>query len=114
MSKGRKATPDILGAVMGNGNENQKTIKQESNKSVKLDNGKSVKQESNTPGDLKEKATFNLSVSILEKLEDATILLKRAKRGTRVTKTLLVEKALEIAIQELEESKEDSDLYRNI
>ena len=49
--------------------------------------------------EMKEKATFNLSSSTLEKLEDAWIKLKRQFKGEqRVTKTAIVEMALEICI----------------
>ena len=51
---------------------------------------------------LKEKATFNLSQSTLTKLEDAWIQLKRQLKGEqRITKTAIVEMALEICIKEL-------------
>jgi hypothetical protein len=86
--------------------ENHKTIKLSKNKAIKQDNGMEILE-------LKEKATFNLSQSTLLKLEDAWIQLKRQLKGEqRITKTAIVEMALEICIKELAQKETESSLYR--
>ena len=88
--------------------ENHKTIKLSKNKAIKQDNGMEIIE-------LKEKATFNLSQSTLLKLEDAWIQLKRQFKGEqRVTKTAIVEMALEICIGELAQKEADSALYKGL
>src|ERR1700722_19491317 len=137
----RQQTPDIMGNLM-NGNTslidgeqgNNKTInqynnkdlvpekseprreEQENNKTIKLPKNKEIKQESvKEIIEVKEKATFNLSLSILETLEDAWIKLKRQIKGDqRITKTAIVEMALEICIGEFEEKNSESPLYKRL
>lgn len=139
----RQQTPDIMANLM-NGNtaiidveqENNKEIKQsgnkdtdhegrnlhreelENNKTIKLPKNKAIVQDGNKEiiEDLmKEKATFNLSLSVLETLEDAWIKLKRQFKGEqRITKTAIVEMALEIAIEDLNEKGADSSLYKRL
>lgn len=129
----RRSTPDVLGEIMGSQPESGKAIKPANNKDCSLENGiavelasnmaisqenhKAIKLESNkaiTEEEPKEKATFNLSIAILEELEDTWISLKRAAKGKRVTKTLIVEKALSLAIQDYERRGEDSDIFKSI
>jgi hypothetical protein len=94
----RKQTPDLMSELMGS----VKTIEKESNKTIKQENNK-------------EKTTFNLSVSTLEKLEESWIKLrKQIKDKGRITKTLIVERAIELAIKELEEAGEASALFRDL
>ncbi len=51
----------------------------------------------------------------LNALEDAWVLLRRKLKGTqRITKTLIVEKAIEIALDDLESKSELSELYHRI
>lgn len=110
----RKETPDLLSQLMG-GNigieqENNKAINHASNINSSPDSNKTIKQESG-----KEKTTFNLSLSTLEKLEDSWIKLRRQiKDKGRITKTLIVERAIELAIQEFEEKGESSLLYQDL
>jgi hypothetical protein len=88
--------------------ENHKTIKLSKNKAIKQDDGMEIIE-------LKEKATFNLSQSTLTKLEDAWIQLKRQFKGEqRVTKTAIVEMALEICIKELDQKETESTLYKGL
>lgn len=94
----RKETPDLMSELMGS----IKTIEPKSNKAIKQENNK-------------EKTTFNLSVSTLEKLEDTWIKLrKKIKDKSRITKTLIVERAIELAIKELEEHGESSSLFEDL
>jgi len=90
------------------GQENHKTIKLAKNKATKQDNGMETIY-------LKEKATFNISQSTLTKLEDAWIQLKRQLKGEqRITKTAIVEMALEICIKELTQKETESALYKSL
>ena len=90
------------------GQENNKTIKLAKNKATKQDNGMETIY-------MKEKATFNLSQSTLTKLEDAWIQLKRQLKGEqRITKTAIVEMALEICIKELTQKENESTLYKSL
>jgi hypothetical protein len=86
--KDRKSTPDVLGNLMS-GVE----IKHESNKAFLK-----VFQESTG----KEKATFNLPIPLLAKLEVNWIKLRKMFKSKKVSKTLIVEKALELAFLDFE------------
>lgn len=135
VTNGRKNTPDILANLMGSV---EAPKKQESNKAIKRVNNKAIlkkpeiakepiinhkaiksveKPESNNAimDAGKEKTTFNLSVKTLDALEDAWIKLRRKLKGEqRVTKTLIVEKAIEIALADFESKSELSDLYDSL
>jgi hypothetical protein len=89
-------------------------IEQEDHKAIKLPKNKAIKQANGMEIiELKEKATFNLSQNTLLKLEDAWIQLKRQFKGEqRVTKTAIVEMALEICIEELTQKESASALYK--
>lgn len=86
---------------------NSKTFEVDSNKTLKQSDLKACKLESN-------KVTFNLSLSTIQALDDAWIMLRRSKLSDaqRVTKTLIVEMAVKIALAELDENGELSELYR--
>lgn len=106
----RAPTPNIMESLM----KGEEEIKPPSNNYCKqekdIESNKAIKQESG-----KEKATFNLSLSTLEVLEDAWIKLRRnVKGGQRITKTLIVEKAIEIALNELEACGEESELHKRL
>ena len=141
MMKNRKGTPDIMDNLMNGGSvvaaseqENNKAIKQDESIGVALEaqqspeiegNHKAIKQEvatnkqagfkvsnKTTMDAAKEKATFNLSIDTLEALEESWIKLRRKLKGEqRITKTLIVEKAIEIALADLEAKSEMSDLF---
>ncbi len=131
----RQQTPDIMADLMQTSKPaNNKTIKkhnnnncdqvktpsleeeQENHKTIKLAKNKATKQDSGMETIyFKEKATFNLSQSTLTKLEDAWIQLKRQLKGEqRITKTAIVEMALEICIKELAQKETESSLYKSL
>lgn len=110
--------------------ENNKAINTESNKTVKQAISKTVKQPSKkkpvqthfvgmepSEGEAqgleipKEKATFNLSKNILRELEDCWIEIRRLRGDKRVSKTDIVEQALEDAIKEFGLKKQLSKFY---
>ena len=125
----RKRTPDLLGLMMsGNNIENNKEIKQENNKGVEQEsinnastiNLKEIKQESNkevkqSDEELKEKATFNLSKQILLELEDEWINIRRSCGGNkRITKTLIVEVALGMALEDFRNREQNGSFYNRL
>lgn len=131
----RQQTPDIMADLMQTSKPaNNKNIKQQNNndcnqteaaslkvgkenhKTIKLAKNKTTKQDSGMETIyFKEKATFNLSQSTLTKLEDAWIQLKRQLKGEqRITKTAIVEMALEICIKELAQKETESSLYKSL
>lgn len=63
----------------------------------------------------KEKSTFNLSIATTDLLDDAWMQLRRLLKGKqRVTKTLIVEKAIEAILDDLKELNEQSTLYKKL
>jgi hypothetical protein len=125
----RKRTPDLLGIVMsGNDTKENKTPKQEnlkqeeleSNIAVKQVTHKEIQQESNIDTqprneDLKEKATFNLSKQALSELEDEWINIRRSFGGNkRITRTLIVEVALEMALEDFKNLEQNGKLYSKL
>lgn len=127
----RQNTPDIMADLMlSTKPSSNKTIEQyneglasdlkgsreqkpENKQTIELSNNKAIKQEINAEVGLKEKVTFNLSQSTILKLEDVWIQLKRQLKGSqRVTKTAIVEMALEICIEELAKKETESAMYK--
>lgn len=115
----RKTTPDIMANLMGleytdKPQKNHNTIKEElpmqtiahvSNNEIRPENNKAIIEN-------KEKTTFNLSTRMIDQLEDVWIKLrKQFKNEQRISKTLIVEKALEMALNDFESKNEASDLY---
>lgn len=130
--KNRKSTPDIMSNLMSNASlfsteqENVLAVNIESNTAInkKVDelsslpevkavypaNNKAVK--TLMPVIEKEKTTFNLSQQVLQDLEDAWIKLRRKlKNEQRITKTLIVEKAIKIILADFESKSELSDIF---
>lgn len=116
-AKNKDRTPDILGSVMG------ETIKQESGTAIKYEYAKEsstsasnnyCKPESNkTKNVSKEKTTFNLSMETLEKLEDSWIKLRRQFRSEqRISKTFIVEYAIELVLKDYKQHNESSELFK--
>jgi len=134
--KSRKSTPDIMSNLMLNQaslitseQDNLQTVDIENNKAViekafggdvsdnhkvaKPDSNKAVKTVMHLP--TKEKTTFNLSQEILIELEDAWIKLRRKLKGEqRITKTLIVEKAIKIILADFESKSELSDIFMEL
>lgn len=131
--KPRKNTPDIMGDVMAP-EESNKEIRQEDkilaakkdysssetfveNKEIKTFENKEIRSTSNkkTNNGSKEKATFNLSLSTLEALEDAWILLRRQLKGQqKITKTLIVETAIKAALDDLHTRGLKGDIHKRL
>ena len=67
-----------------------------------------------SPEEPKEKATFNLSVKILRELEDSWMEIRRLSRNKQISKTLIVEKALEMALAEFGLKKQIGKFYSKL
>lgn len=63
---------------------------------------------------LKEKATFNLSKTVLSELEDCWIEIRKLRGDKKISKTDIVEQALEEAIKEFKLKKEMSKFYSKL
>ena len=130
----RKATPDILGALMGETikPENQVAVEQESAQAIKPPSKKEIKQVGNKaikqahfdgmePPEgsgvvlvEKEKATFNLSKAVLGELEDCWIEIRKLRGDKKISKTDIVEQAVEEAIKDFKLKKELSKFYSKL
>lgn len=118
----RLETPDIMSSLMlgpdkQGGNRKQKSGKRKqvgksSNKAVlKQRSPNKMDKEEITIGEPKEKATFNLSIKTLRNLEDKWIEIRRLSGSRRVSKTFIVEKAIEMALAEFDLKEQRSNFY---
>lgn len=131
----RQTTPDVLGALMTGAaikQDSNKAIKQEIVKAVKKPGNKAVKQSNNkatitqlmiggteepigtVEEELKEKATFNLPKKLLEQLEDRWMEIRKLSGSKQISKTLIVEKALEMAFDEFDMKKQIGKFYSRL
>lgn len=90
----RQSTPDVLGSIMSG------TTKQE-NKQASFSLEK------------KEKVTFNLSIELLRQLEDVWMQMRKTS-SKKISKTSLVETALQQAFSELDVHREKSAFYTKL
>lgn len=105
----RMATPDIMSNLMCD------SVEQKNNKTIKP----SVNIEEQLPApsilkEPKEKTTFNLSEKILRGLEDCWIEARRLAGDKQISKTLIVERALEAALEDFNKEKQSSRFYSAI
>lgn len=97
---------------------NSEIIKDLAYKAKKQEIRKEAKQE--TTFDNKEiktsnnKATFNLSKKILRKLEDCWKEARYLTESKQISRALIVEKALEIALEEFNTKKQTSGFYSEL
>jgi hypothetical protein len=137
----RKETPDVLGSLLGATSEDtakeekQNTSKTEYHntgipesqntiKTVKQQTRKPARQKASTPPERKEeapgqkvKATYYISEEAVEKLEDGWIQLRKLlpkEKRTSVSKSSIVEIALEMALADLEKKKKSSLLAKKL
>ena len=132
----RKSTPDIMSSLMGSDYSQQEDNLQEDNiqedhpQEIKQANNKAVKPVSNTArkaamqsaviqegGNYQApttKATFNLSNETLDILEEVWFSLRKRLRSKRITKTAIVEAAIELALAEYEAKGEKAKLFKKL
>lgn len=121
----RRETPDILGAVLGGdapkdagkpaSQHDSTPARRQASKTMKPKASKPVGQKTSTPAEPEAKptkATFYLSGETLEAMEDALYQLRKlaGQDRSRVTKSALVEAALEAALSDLERKGATSQL----
>jgi len=111
----RKPTPDILGDLLG-----EPLVTQHTGTPVNPYTSTPENQHTRVPVDHtveRVKATFYLHPEVLERLEDAWHRLRKLanspERG-KVSKSLIVEVALDLALQDLEGQGEASPLARKM
>lgn len=109
---------EIMPAIKQRGS---KKIMQSTDKQANSFGHKSIKQKGikgasrAMPEVAKEKTTFNLSHATLDLLEEAWMKLRRKMKGEqRITKTLIVEKAIELAIHDFETKSESGEFYKKL
>lgn len=132
----RKKTPDILGSLLGDTskpeyhnagipvhhNDSMPEL-QPTSKTVRKSTGKPVSKPTSKPAGQKKaeaeepaekvKATFYLDAKTVEALEDGWIQLRKlADNRGRISKSLIVELALDMALKELEKRGSESSLYK--
>lgn len=64
--------------------------------------------------EVKEKATFNLPVKLLEELEDKWVEIRKLSGSKQVSKTLIVEEALRMAFAEFDLQKHIGKFYGRV
>lgn len=89
----RQSTPDVLGSIMSG------TTKQETKEKMFLP--------------VKEKVTFNLPLALLEQLEVVWMNMRKVS-SKKISKTLIVETALQQAFSDLEDHQEKSSFYARL
>ena len=111
----RKPTPDILGDLLGEPSARHRTGTPVHQSTVTPKN-----PPTRAPADFpaeRVKATFYLDHTVLERLEEAWHWLRKGAKGTeraKVSKSLIVEVALELALQDLEGQGAASSLARKM
>ena len=110
----RKTTPNIMGELLGGNPEpaakQDKPPKQRASISVKQHTGIPVQQ---SGGNLKPiKATYYFSPETIEAIDEAWMKLRRLAGAGRasVSKSLIVEKAIQMALKELEHKGDKSQI----
>jgi hypothetical protein len=107
----RKPTPDILGDILGEPSAMDHTGKPANQFTSSPDNTNTRAPMNHTVE--RVKATFYLHPEVLERLEDSWHRLRKLAKGTergKVSKSLIVEVALQLALQDLEGQGEASQL----
>lgn len=131
----RTPTPNVMESLMGTTaikQENNIAVKEEGNRAIKQPTHKAINPVSNkailtqlhidgteevvakVEEELKEKATFNLSVKLLEELEDKCHEIRKLASSKQITKTLMVEEALKMALAEFDLKKHTSKFYSKL
>jgi len=62
----------------------------------------------------RERTTFSIDVDVKDNLEDRWLWLRRKLKGQAVTKSAIVEKAIKMALEDLNNNKETSKLYKKL
>ena len=136
----RKKTPDILGSLLGDTSKteyhntgipeyhnNSMPELQPTSKTVRKSTGKPVSKPTSKPAGQKKaeaeepaekvKATFYLDSKAVEALEDGWMELRKMadkKNRSRISKSLMIELALQMALEDLQKKGSDSLLAKKL
>jgi hypothetical protein len=126
----RRETPDILGDLLGgepsSGPASQETVKPAERPAVKparRQASKTARPKASRPAEEPEpeagkvKATYYLGLETLDGLEEGWLQLRRLtgrEQRTSISKSLILETALQIALEELEQAGRESKLASRI
>jgi len=128
----RKKTPDILGSLLGDTSKpeyhnagipvhhnDSKPVLQPTSKTVSQSTSKPARQKKaqaqapDTAPTEKVKATFYLDAEVVEALEEGWMELRKlADNRGRISKSLIVELALDMALEELKKKGSESSLCK--
>ena len=126
----RKKTPDILGSLLGDTSmpeyhntgipeyhNDSKPVRKSTSKPVSKPTGKPVSQKKPEPQEPAEKvkATYYLDAEAVEALEEGWMELRKLadkKDRGQISKSLIVELALKLALEELEKRGAESSLAK--
>ena len=110
----RRKTPDILGDVLSDKPEKQNTIKPEKQNTIKPEEGKDIRIESQDAVG-KTKATYYISTDAIDALDEIWFRLRKAAKAGdkgKVSKSLIVEAAIEMIFGNLESEGADNLVAR--
>ncbi len=100
----RKPTPNILDKVIDGEHTTSTPAQHNTSKTVKQHNGKAG-------SDDKIKGTFYLAAAVMEQLDDAWLSLrKQAQQRSQVSKSAIVEAALQIALDDIQKKGSESQV----
>ena len=110
----RKKTPDILGSLLG---DTSKTEYHNNSKPELQPTSKPVSQKKAEPQEPAEKikATYYLDAEVVEALEEGWMELRKLadkKSRGQISKSLIVELALQLALEDLEKRVAESSLAK--
>ena len=136
----RKKTPDILGSLLGDTSKTEyhntgipeyhndsmpelqsasKPVRKSTGKTVSKPTSKPVSQKKAEPQEPAEKikATYYLDAEVVEALEDGWMELRKMadkKNRSRISKSLMIELALQMALEDLQKKGSDSLLAKKL
>ncbi len=100
----RKPTPNILDKVIDGEQTTSIPSQHNTSKTAKQHNGKMASAD-------KVKGTFYLSAAVMEQLDDAWLSLrKQAQQRSQVSKSAIVEAALQIALDDIQKRGAESQV----
>jgi len=111
----RKKTPDLLGAVIDRKETTVKKAKQKARKPVKQNTIKTA-YHNTIKSTEKVKATYYISQDAIDALEDVQYQLRKlaGDRRSRVSKSLIVEVGVKMALEDVEKKGEGSRFLKEL
>ncbi len=108
----RKQTPNILDKVIDGEQTTSTPAQHNTSTPVQHNTSKTVKHHNGKAGsDDKIKGTFYLTAAVMEQLDDAWLSLrKQAQQRSQVSKSAIVEAALQIALDDIQKRGSESQV----